>query len=170
CLVDQDNGPIGVLCDMPLLSRLETGGVEFDRHWLLVCLETFASRCAHLVRGPRWIPDDVDVSVSDTGYLLDQFLDLMTQIGAGRAAHGCKGHSNLHCITVYGDAVDQTEIDNVDWYLGIIAIPEGTHYPFYGEFFAQGLIICLEVYRLIGIFTLALSSPWFLRTIDRRLR
>src|SRR2546425_3806761 len=138
-LINQDNSPVRVPSDVPLLSRLETGGVKFDRHWFLVCLETFSSCRTHLVRGPRRVPDDVDISVSDARYLLDQFLDLMTQVGAGGAAHGRKGHSNLHCVVVYGDAVDQTEIDNVDWYLGIVAVPEHIHYSVDGKTFVQAL-------------------------------
>src|SRR6266581_3667708 len=58
---------------------------------------------------------------------------------SGGAAHGCKGHSNLHGVVVYGDAVDQTEINNVDWYLGIVAVPEHFHYSVDGKTFPQAL-------------------------------
>src|SRR5207249_3249245 len=105
-LVDQDNCPVGVLCDVALLLRLETGGVELDRHWFLVCLETFSSRRTHLVRGPRWIPDDVDISPLDTGYLLDHFLDLMTQVSTGWAAHSSERHTNLHSAVIDCDTID----------------------------------------------------------------
>src|SRR2546425_7451715 len=122
-LINQDNSPVRVPSDVPLLSRLETGGVKFDRHWFLVCLETFSSCRTHLVRGPRRVPDDVDISVSDARYLLDQFLDLMTQVGTGGTAHGREGDSHPHRVVVYGGAADQTEIHNVDRDVGMGAGP-----------------------------------------------
>ena len=75
----------------------------------------------------------------DARYLLDKFLDLMTQVRAGRAAHGCKGHSDLHGVTFYCDAVDQTEINDVDGYLWIVAVPEHIHYSVDGKTLAQAL-------------------------------
>src|SRR5207245_10440261 len=63
----------------------------------------------------------------------------MTQVGTGWAAHGCKSHSNLHRVVVYGDTVDQTEINNVDGFLGIEAVPENIHYSVDGTTLAQTL-------------------------------
>src|SRR6267143_103972 len=63
----------------------------------------------------------------------------MTEVGARWAAHRGKGHSNLHRVIVYSDAVDQTEINNVDWYLGIVAVPEHIHYSVDGKTLAQAL-------------------------------
>src|SRR2546425_5042141 len=105
-LAYQDDGSVGVLGDVRFLHRLETGRIELDSDRFLVLLETFSRGSTHLVRGPWRVPDDIDVGILDPGYLLDQFLDLVTKVGTGRAAHGCKSHTDLYCIIVDSYAVN----------------------------------------------------------------
>ena len=87
------------------------------------------ARFADHILVPWWIPHELHISFIDAVYAQNFALRIVRDGRAHPAARGGQSHFYFHsCSAIFflaqATIVDQTEINNVNGYLGIVTLPE----------------------------------------------